>query len=116
MTNWIEKNCECGEHFWGKPHWTQCPECHEWDARVFQVGDIIFNVAFNSAGGWDWSESFRVTAVTNNFVAAIAHGDETQHNIAHWASSGDGHMPNHRIVVQKNNIDLENIIHGYIVN
>lgn len=75
-----------------------------------EVGNFIFNVAFNSAGGWDWSESFRVVAVTRNWVAAIASGDGCQHNSGHNAASGCGHEPQQRIIVSQLDIDEDGAI------
>jgi hypothetical protein len=76
-----------------------------------KVGDFIHNVAFNSAGGWDWSESFRVTAVSKHFIAAIACGDAQQHNTGHWAAAGgDGFEPQTRIVVTRDSVDCDGVI------
>jgi hypothetical protein len=76
-------------------------------------GDIIHAVRCNSEGGWNWSQSFSVTAVTPNWVAAIPVDEGIQHQTSHWAGwyggkvEGGGVSFGTSIAIHKDEIDTD---------
>ena len=67
--------------------------------------DVIYAVGFNSAGGWDSSQAYRVTAVTENYVAAIATDEPEYHNTRLNAWGCMSYPIAHRVVIVKEFID-----------
>ena len=79
-----------------------------------QVGEIVSTVFFNSCGGWNWSQAFRVDAVTANFAAIRAIDEGVCHIQSHNHSmrDGDGFPIGTRFVVDKSQIDDDFVVWG----
>ena len=67
--------------------------------------NTIFAVSFNSAGGWDRSQSFRVTAQTSRFMAAVAVDWAVDHADGHRPVKHGWWKPGERVVISRADIE-----------